>query len=152
MTPEGHALLTAYLKDLKEVQRPANVRAIEEARAHGDLKENAEYQYAKEKQVWITTQIAITESKLARAQIVDPKTITQSRIAFGATVTVLDLETEEEVTYKFVGSDEADVTRGLLSFDSPLARAMVGKEEGDDVSFQAPRGLRRFEIIEVVYK
>ena len=152
MTPEGHAKVVAFLKDLKEVQRPANVVAIEEARAHGDLSENAEYSAAKEKQMWITTQISMAEDKLARAQIIDPKAVTMEKVAFGATVTLLDPKSDEEVTYKIVGGDEADVKLGLISYDAPLARALLGREEGDSVTFDAPKGRRKFEIVGVEYK
>ncbi len=151
-TPEGHAKLVAFLKDLKEVQRPANVLAIEEARAHGDLRENAEYHAAKEKQGWIAAQIGLCEDRLSRALVIDPKTVTITKVAFGATVTVRDDETDEEQTYKIVGSNEADAKLGLISYDAPLARSLLGKEEGDEVVFTTPKGKRKLEIVALEYK
>ncbi len=152
MRPSGHAKLTAELKDLKENQRPANVAAIEEARAHGDLSENAEYQYAKEKQGMIMAHIVNVGDQLSRAQVIDPSTLELDRVAFGATVELLDLDTDEELVYTIVGSEEADAAIGLISYDSPLARALMQKEEGDMVRFRAPKGLRRFEVIGLEYK
>jgi transcription elongation factor GreA len=152
MTPEGHRRLEALIKDLKAVQRPAIMIAIEEARAHGDLRENAEYHAAKEKQALIEAQIASTDDKLARAQVIDPTTLEMDKVAFGATVTVRDTSTDEQLVYKIVGGEEADVRVGLISYDAPLARALVGKEEGDTVRFNAPKGLRTFEILNVEYK
>lgn len=152
MTPTGHAKLRAALKDFKEVQRPANVLAIEEARAHGDLRENAEYHAAKEKQAMIAAMISDIEDKLSRAEVVDPTTITSSRIQFGATVTLQDEDSDEEIVYKIVGGEEADAKAGLISYDAPLARALIGKEEGDTVRFDAPKGKKVFEVLSVTYK
>jgi transcription elongation factor GreA len=151
MTPEGHAKLTAFLKDLKSVQRPANVRAIEEARAHGDLSENAEYHAAKDEQGMIVAQIAMAEDRLSRAQVIDPKTITMERIAFGATVTLLNMNNDEEQVYKIVGSEEVDVSLGFISYEAPVARALMGKEEGDEVVVRTPKGECCYEVEEVKY-
>jgi len=140
------------LKDLKEFQRPANVLAIEEARAHGDLKENAEYHAAKEKQSLIAAQIATIEDKLSRIQVVDPLELDLEKVVFGATVELLDLDSDDEVTYQIVGSDEADVTKGLISYDAPLARALIGKEEGDNVQVKVPKGIREYEVVGIEYK
>ena len=152
VTPQGLERLRAMLKDLKEVQRPANVMAIEEARAHGDLKENAEYHAAKEKQSLIAAQIATIEDKLSRIQVIDPLELDLEKVVFGATVELLDLDTDDEVTYQIVGSDEADVTKGLISYDAPLARALIGKEEGDDVQVKTPKGIREYEVVGIQYK
>ncbi|MFT5430070.1 MAG: transcription elongation factor GreA [Myxococcota bacterium] len=152
MTPRGNEKLKAMLKHLKEVERPAIVLAIEVAREHGDLKENAEYHTAKDKQGMIVAQISHYADRLGRAQVIDPSTITMERIAFGATITVLIMDDDEEVTYQIVGSEEADVKDGRISYDAPLARAMMGKEEGDIVRFKAPKGMRRYEILEIEYK
>ena len=152
VTPQGLEQLRAILKDLKEVQRPANVLAIEEARAHGDLKENAEYHAAKEKQSLIAAQIATIEDKLSRVQVIDPLELDLEKVVFGATVELLDVDTDDEVTYQIVGSDEADVTQGLISYDAPLARALIGKEEGDDVQVKTPKGIREYEVVGIEYK
>lgn len=152
MTPTGHAKLKATLKNLKEVERPAIVLAIEVARAHGDLKENAEYHSAKDKQGMIMAQIGLIEDRLSRAQVIDPASLDMEKVAFGATVTVLDQDADEEVTYQIVGSEEADVKVGRISYDAPLARALMGKEEGDEVIFNAPKGRCRYEVLEVQYK
>ena len=152
VTPKGLEHLRAMLKDLKEFQRPANVLAIEEARAHGDLKENAEYHAAKEKQSLIAAQIATIEDKLSRIQVVDPLELDLEKVVFGATVELLDLDSDDEVTYQIVGSDEADVTKGLISYDAPLARALIGKEEGDNVQVKVPKGIREYEVVGIEYK
>ena len=152
VTPTGLLKLRATLKNLKEVQRPENVQAIEEARAHGDLKENAEYHSAKEKQSLIVAQIAMVSDRLARAQVIDPATLDLEKVAFGATVELLNLDTDDEVTYQIVGSEEADVENGLISYDAPLARAMMGKEEGDEMNVKTPKGERKFEVLSIEYK
>ncbi len=152
MTPEGYARLQEELKRLKTVERPAIIRAIAEARAHGDLSENAEYHAARERQSFIEGRVMELEDKLARAEIIDVREFAgERRIMFGATVRLVDEETDEEVTYRIVGPEEADVTRGLLSIHSPLARALIGKEAGDRVEVETPRGTRYFEILEVRY-
>jgi len=152
VTKRGHELLHDRLKHLKEVERPANVKDIEEARAHGDLKENAEYHAAKERQAWIVNEIEVTEDKLARVRVIDPSTLSGEKVVFGCHVTVLNIDTDEEINYQLVGEDEADIKAGLLNYKSPLARALIGKEEGDEVLFNAPGGERNYEIVEVDFK
>ena len=152
MRPTGKAKLVAFLKELREIQRPETVEAIEVALGHGDLSENAEYHSAKEKLAIINAQINATEDALSRAQVIDPASLDLDRIAFGAKVELLDLDKDKEHQYSIVGSEEADASMGLISYDSPLARALIGKEEGDVVVFQAPRGRRRFEVVGIEYE
>jgi transcription elongation factor GreA len=152
MTAEGHAALQAELKVLKSVERPNIIAAISEARSHGDLSENAEYHAAKEKQSFIEGRISELDDKLARADIIDVSKLGGKKIRFGATVTIIDVDSEEKFTYKIVGEDEADVKEGKISITSPLARAMIGKEEGDEAEVAAPSGARAYEIAKVVYK
>lgn len=152
MTGEGHAALDAELKKLKSVERPAIIQAISIAREHGDLSENAEYHAAKEKQSFIEGRVAELEDKLARADIIDTSKLGGSNVKFGATVTVIDVESEKESTYKIVGEDEADVSLGKVSVTSPIARALIGKEEGDEAEVAAPGGVRAYEIASVTYK
>ncbi|MCG7657491.1 transcription elongation factor GreA [Wielerella bovis] len=152
LTIRGAEALKAELQQLKSVARPEIIAAIAEARSHGDLSENAEYEAAKEKQGFIEGRIAELESKLSHAQIIDPKEIhAEGRIVFGATVTVLDLETDEETTYQVVGDDEADIKEKRIAVSSPIARALIGKEEGDVAEVQAPSGMREYEILTVEY-
>jgi transcription elongation factor GreA len=150
MLAEGHAMLVKQLKQLKEVERPENVEAIEEARAHGDLSENAEYHAAKERQGQIEAQIAELEDKLARAVVIDPTTLSGDKVVFGATVRLLD-EDDKPITYQIVGETEADIENGLLNIRSPLARALIGKEEGDQVDVKTPGGTRSYEILSIRY-
>jgi transcription elongation factor GreA len=152
MTPAGLAALRAELKRIKEVDRPENVKEIENALEHGDLRENAEYHAAKERQAALEGRMRFIESRLARAEVIDPVTIQSDRVGFGATVTVLDLETDEQTVYAIVGDDEAEVDRGTISISSPIARAMIGKQQGDDVLLKLPRGDRELEIVNVQYK
>lgn len=152
MTAEGHAALQAELKVLKSVERPNIIAAISEARSHGDLSENAEYHAAKEKQSFIEGRISELDDKLARADIIDVSKLNGKKIRFGATVTIIDVDSEEKFTYKIVGEDEASVKDGKISVTSPLARAMIGKEEGDEAEVSAPSGARAYEIAKVVYK
>lgn len=152
MTAEGHDALQSELKTLKSVERPNIIAAIAEARAHGDLSENAEYHAAKEKQSFIEGRINEIDDKLARADVIDVSKLSGARIRFGATVTIVDVDTEEEKTYKIVGEDEADVTAGKISITSPIARALIGKEEGDEAEVAAPSGARAYEIAQVEYK
>lgn len=152
MTAEGHAALDAELKRLKLVERPAVIAAISEARAHGDLSENAEYHAAKERQSFIEGRVAELEDKLARAQIIDTTRLSGSTVKFGAFVRVLDEDTEAEHTYRIVGEDEADVNEGKVSITSPLARALIGKEEGNVVEVAAPGGSRSLEILKVHWR
>lgn len=152
LTVRGAELLKAELQRLKSVARPEIIAAIAEARSHGDLSENAEYEAAKEKQGFIEGRIAELEHKLSMAQVIDPTTIhADGRIVFGATVGVLDLDTEEESTYQIVGDDEADIKAFKISVNSPIARAMIGKEEGDVAEVQAPSGIREYEILTIQY-
>ncbi|QMT33590.1 transcription elongation factor GreA [Conchiformibius steedae DSM 2580] len=152
ITAHGEALLKDELKQLKSVARPEVIAAIAEARSHGDLSENAEYEAAKERQGFIEGRIAEIENKLAHAHVVNPKEIhAEGRVVFGATVRLSDLDTEEEATYQIVGDDEADIKHNKISLHSPIARALIGKEEGDVAEVQAPSGVREYEIIAVQY-
>jgi transcription elongation factor GreA len=151
MTPEGFKILEDELKNLRFVERPAIVNAIAEARALGDLSENAEYHYAKDKQGFVEGRIRELESKLSRAEIIDIKKLAGTCVKFGATVTLVDGSTDEEITYRIVGVDEADVKRGLLSMEAPLARALMGKDVGDEVKLKTPSGEKEYEIIKISY-
>jgi len=151
MTPEGHSRLSAELKRLKTIERPAVIKAIAAAREHGDLSENAEYHAARERQGFIEGRVAELEDKLGRAEIIDISRLSGSKIMFGAKVRLVDEETDEEVTYQIVGPEEAEIAQGLLSINSPLAQALLGKEAGDSVEVSTPRGTRYFEILEVKY-
>lgn len=151
LTPAGHARLQEELKHLK-AERPRVIQAIAEARAHGDLSENAEYHAAKERQGMIEARIARLESLLSRAEVIDPRRFHDARVRFGAFVTLVDEERDEEVSYQLVGEPESDVDQGRLSVVSPLGRALVGRQEGDEVEFRAPGGVRRFTIIKVEYR
>lgn len=151
MTPEGFKTLEDELKNLKFVERPAVVNAIAEARALGDLSENAEYQYAKNKQGFIEGRIKELESKLARAEVIDITKLTGTSVKFGSTVTICDVNTDEEITYKIVGVDEADIKAHRLSMESPLARALIGKEVGDEIKLTTPSGKKEYEIVEIQY-
>lgn len=151
MTPAGKKMLEERLKFLKSVERPRIVAAIEEARGHGDLSENAEYDAAKERQFQISKQIQDVEHKLSLAQVIDPSKINSAKIVFGATVTLNSITNEEEITYSIVGVDEADISKGKISIESPIARALIGKEEGEEVKVKTPSGLKEFEIISVKY-
>jgi transcription elongation factor GreA len=151
MTPEGHSRLSAELKRLKTIERPAVIKAIAAAREHGDLSENAEYHAARERQGFIEGRVAELEDKLGRAEIIDISRLSGSKIMFGAKVRLVDEETDEEVTYQIVGPEEAEIAQGLLSINSPLAQALLGKEAGDSVEVTTPRGTRYFEILEVKY-
>src|SRR6201996_7653357 len=149
MTGEGYKALDEELKRLKTVERPAVIGAIAEARAHGDLSENAEYHAAKERQGWIEGQIADIEDKMARAQVIDVSKLSGNQVKFGATVTVIDEDTEEEGRYQIVGEHEADVKQGRISVTSPLSRAMIGKEVGDVVEVNTPGGVKAYEILKL---
>ncbi len=152
MTVRGHELLQTELKQLKSVDRPAVIQAISEARAHGDLKENAEYHAAKEQQGFIEGRIKELEGKLSNLQIIDVTAIdAKGKIVFGSTVELLDEGSGEEISYKIVGEDEADIKQGLISFTSPIARALIGKNEGDEISFSAPGGEKQYEVIQITY-
>jgi len=152
LTKRGAGQLRDELQRLKSVERPAVINAIAEARAQGDLSENAEYDAAKEKQGFIEGRIAELESKLSAAQIIDPSVLdADGRVVFAATVELEDLESGNTVKYQIVGDDEADIDHGLISVSSPIARALIGKSEGDVAAVQAPSGVREYEIISVSY-
>jgi len=152
MTVQGHAALETELKHLKTVERPEIINAISVARDHGDLSENAEYHAAKEKQGFIEGRIQELESKLALAQVIDPTTMSGEIVRFGATVKIVNEDTDEESTYQIVGEDEANVKDGKISVTSPIARAMITKEVGDVFEVIAPGGSKGYEILEVFYK
>ena len=149
MTARGYEALKEELQRLKTVDRPANVKDIEEAIAHGDLSENAEYHAAKEKQAHIAGRIAMLDDKIARAQIIESAGQAPDKVRFGATVLLSDIETEDEVSYTIVGEDEADAKRGRISITSPVAQALMSKEVGDDVTVKVPKGVREFEVLEI---
>ena len=153
VTVRGHELMQTELKRLKSEDRPNVIKAIAEAREHGDLKENAEYHAAKEQQGFIEGRIKELEGKLSNLQVIDVTAVdAKGKIIFGSTVEILDEETGEETVYKIVGEDEADIKTGLISFTSPIARALIGKNEGDVISFSAPSGEKQFEVLEVRYE
>ena len=152
ITKRGAEKLKEELHKLKTVDRPWVINAIAEARAQGDLSENAEYEAAKDRQGFIEGRIAEVEGKLSAAQIIDPSSIhADGRVVFGATVTLEDEDSGQEVSYQIVGEDEADIKQGLLNFGSPIARALIGKEEGDSVAVQTPGGTKNYDIIKVAY-
>ena len=150
LTRAGFAALDAELKRLKSKERPAIIRAIAEAREHGDLSENAEYHSAREKQSFIEGRIRELEGIIGLADVIDPATMS-GPVKFGATVTVVDEDTEEERTYQIVGEPEADVEAGKLNVKSPLARALIGRDEGDSVEVRTPRGERSYEVVRIAY-
>ncbi|MEM8825070.1 MAG: transcription elongation factor GreA [Pseudomonadota bacterium] len=151
MTPRGMSALQTELKHLKSEERPAIIRAIAEAREHGDLSENAEYHSAREKQSFIEGRIKELEGLISLADVIDPAKLSGA-IKFGATVTIVDEDTEEEKTYQIVGEQEADIENGLLNIKSPLARALIGKEEGDSVEVRTPGGTRDYEVTAIDYR
>ncbi len=152
MTGEGYRSLDEELKRLKSVERPAVIAAISEARSHGDLSENAEYHAAKERQGWIEGRIAEIEDKISRAQVIDVSKLSGNQVKFGATVTVVDEDTEDEASYQIVGEHEADVKQGRISVTSPIARSMIGKETGDVVEVNTPGGVKAYEILKVEWR
>jgi len=152
MTLNGKMLLEAELKELTQVERPKVILAIEEARSHGDLSENADYDAAKERQGFIESRIADLKGKLAEAQVVDPSRLKSETVIFGAHVKLLDCESEDELTYQIVGEDESDVRNGKLSVFSPLARSIIGKKKGDSVEFQSPKGEKEYEILNLYFE
>jgi transcription elongation factor GreA len=151
MTPGGAQKLREELVRLKE-ERPKISREIGIAREHGDLSENAEYHAAKERQGLVEARLKDIEDKLARAEVIDPTKLSGDRVRFGATVTLTNLDSEEESTYQIVGADEADINHGLISISAPLARALIGKSIGDEVVVQLPAGTRRYEIGVITFK
>lgn len=153
MTRPGYERLLEDLRRLKQEERPAVIRAIEEARGYGDLSENAEYHAAKERQSFIETRVAELEDRTRRAEVIDVARLTgSSHIKFGATVTLADEDTEEKTIYQIVGADESDIRAGLLSIQSPLARALIGKAKGESVEVVTPGGARAYEILAVAYR
>lgn len=153
VTVQGHEQLQSELKQLKSVERPNVIRAIAEARAHGDLKENAEYHAAKEQQGFIEGRIKEIESKLSNLQVIDVTEIdAKGRIVFGSTVELIEEASGNEIVYKIVGEDEADIKTGKISYTSPIARALIGKNEGDVVNFSAPGGEKEYEVVDVRYE
>jgi transcription elongation factor GreA len=152
MTVVGAEKLKAELHRLKTVERPRIIQAIAEARSHGDLSENAEYHAAKEQQGFVEGRIAELDMKLATAQIIDPKTVNaDGRVVFGATLSLMEAHSGQEVTYQIVGDHEADIAKGMISISSPIARALIGKELGDVVEVQVPGGVRSYEILDIRY-
>ena len=152
MTVRGHELLEEELKRLKYTDRPQVIEAISEARAHGDLKENAEYHAAKEQQGFIEGRIKELDGELSHKQVIDVTAVdAKGKVIFGSTVEILEEETNKEIEYRIVGEDEADIKSNSISYTSPIARALIGKSEGDVISFQAPGGEKTFEILEVKY-
>ncbi len=152
MTPEGYKNLKDELKRLKQDERPKVIEAIEVARAHGDLSENAEYDAAKEAQAHLDARMKEIEDHLGRAQVIDPKELSGDRVVFGATVAIFDFTRDKDLTYQLVGEDEADLSKGRISILSPLGRALVGKKKGDFFVFHSPAGERELEIKEIKFK
>lgn len=152
MTAQGYKALEEELKNLKSVERPAVIAAIAEAREHGDLSENAEYHAAREQQSFIEGRIQELEFVIGKAQIIDLSTLSGNTVKFGATVLIIDEDTDEELRYQIVGDYEADTGQGKISISAPIARALIGKSLGDSVNVQTPKGLRTYEILEVIYR
>jgi transcription elongation factor GreA len=152
MTPSGHQKLKEELDTLLKVERPQNIKAIAEARAHGDLSENAEYHAAKEKQGFIEGRIQEINGKLAHAQVIDPSKISHDKVAFGATVKLLDVDTDEEKIFILVGPEEADIKANKISIYSPIAKSLIGKEEGDAVIVKAPAKTIEYEVLEIRFE
>jgi transcription elongation factor GreA len=152
MTPEGYEKLKEELDRLIKIERPAIIKAIAEARAHGDLSENAEYHAAREKQSFIEGRIQELQAKLSRAYVIDPSKINQNKVAFGAKVRVIDLDTDEEKEFILVGTEEADVKNGKISITSPVGKALIGKEVGDNVTIKAPAKTLNYEIISISFE
>ena len=151
MTAEGFSRLEEELKHLKSVERPAVIRAIAEAREHGDLSENAEYHAARERQSFIEGRVAELEDKIARAEVIDPKKLSGKQVMFGATVTLVDEDTDAKAKYQIVGPDESDINAGRISISSPLARALIGKSVGDSAEVSTPGGTKSYEIVKVAF-
>ena len=152
MTPAGYKRLVEEIERIKSVERPENIKALEEARAHGDLSENADYDAAKNNQGLIGARLKLAEDKLARAEVIDPKTLSGPTVMFGATVHLVDVETNDEVTYQILGAYEADIKKRIISLESPIGKALIGKQEGDEVVVQTPNGPKTFGIQSVQYK
>ncbi|GAA9251715.1 transcription elongation factor GreA [Helicobacter pylori] len=152
MSMHGYNKICAELKQLKEVERPNIVKEIDIARGHGDLKENAEYHAAKEKQRFIEARIVDLSEIIANAQVIDPSALAHSKVSFGSTIKILNLDNDKEFSYTIVGSVESDPAKGLISFGSPIAKSLIGKSKGDAVSIQLPNGESDFEILDIYYK
>jgi transcription elongation factor GreA len=152
MTIQGKAKLETELKNLVQVERPNVIKAIEEARSHGDISENADYDSAKDRQGMIEGRIAEIQGRLANAEVVDPSQLQSGTIIFGATVELQDLETEDKVSYQIVGEDESDVKQGKISIFSPMARSLIGKKKGDIIEFKSPKGEKEFEVLNFYFK
>jgi transcription elongation factor GreA len=150
ITPTGYAKLKTELEHLKTVERPNNIKAIEEARAHGDLSENAEFAAAKERQAFIESRVGELEYKLGNADVIDPDTLPKDRAIFGCRVMLENIETGESTAYQLTGPDESDIQQGRISVTSPLGRAIIGKREGDEIIVQAPGGRRMYELVEIL--
>lgn len=148
----GYDKLSAELKHIREVERPNIIKEIDTAREHGDLKENAEYHAAKERQLFLDARMKDLSQMLANAQVIDPAKLDHSKVSFGSTVEIMDLDSEKKTTYTIVGSVESNIDKGLISYGSPIAEALMGKEEGEEVSISLPRGECDFEILKVYYK
>lgn len=152
ITPDGHAAMKTELRRLIEVERPFIIKAIEEARAHGDLSENAEYDYAKDRQGMIEAKIRDLDAKVSMAQVIDPTTLDGDRVMFGATVQLEDVDTDEELVYQLVGTFEADIKAGRISVESPIGKALMGKEVDDEVVIKVPKGTRTVVVTDVAYR
>ena len=152
MTEQGYATMLEDVKFMKSVERPRIIKAIEEARAHGDLSENAEYHAAKEAQGWNETKVQELEDRLSRAEVIDPTKLSGEVVMFGAKLTLIDEDTEAEVKYQIVGDFEADVKQGRISISSPIARALIGKKKGDSIEVNTPGGGKSYEIVKVQWK
>lgn len=152
ITPAGYEKLIKEIENIKHVDRPRNIKAIEEARGHGDLSENADYDAAKNEQGLIEARLKLAEDRLARAEVIDPKALSGTQIMFGAIVSLVDSDTGDELTYQVLGPYEADVKKRIISLESPIGKALIGKNEGDEVVVQTPNGPREFGILKVVYK
>lgn len=150
MSVTGNRLLREELERLERVERPDIIKAIEVARGHGDLSENAEYHAAKERQGMVEGRIMDLKDKLGRAEVIDCTKVSAKRVVFGTVITLYDVQTEEEITYRLLGPEEVDVKNGIISFLSPLGNALLGKEEGDDVSVKTPKGVLEYEVVKIV--
>lgn len=150
ITIEGYETLKKELEHLRKVERPKNIKAIEEARSHGDLSENAEYEAAKDRQAFIGARLNELEDKLARAEIIDPDTMPKDRAIFSSLVVLENIDTGENVEYRLVGPDESNIEQGLISVSSPLGKAIIGKKPGDEINLQTPGGKRSYELVEIL--